>query len=94
MGDCVSKPEMDGRGKRQSPSAVYGRETQVEASLLSRLAVRYGVPYTSACAYGQGSAADCEDEGAATEALVWRAVGGDVGFTRNLSRHLTFAYLS
>ena len=94
MGDFVSKPEMDGRGKCQSPSAIDRGEIQLEASLLPRLVVRYGVPYTAAYSYRQGSAASCEDEGAASEALVWRAVGGDVGFARYLSRHLTFAYLS
>ncbi len=94
MGDCVSKPEMDGRGKRQSPFAINGGEVQLEASLLPRLAVRHGVPYTTACTYGQGSAADRENEGATNKALVWRAVGGDVGSARYFSRHPTFAYLS
>ena len=94
MGDRVSKPEMDGRGECESPPAVHGREIQPTTSLLPRLAVRRGVPYTAACADGPGSAAGREDEGAAAEAVVWGAIGRDVGSARYLSRRLTFAHLS
>ena len=94
MGDRVSKPEMDGRGERESPPAVHRREIQPETSLLPRLAVRRGVPYTAACADGQAFAAGCEDEGAAAEAVVRGAIGRDVGSARHLSRHLTLAHLS
>ena len=94
MGGRVSQSEMDGRGERQSPSAVQRREMEFEASMLPHLAVRHGVSYTAACSNGQGPAAGCEDKGAGTETLVWRAAGGDVGSARHLPRNLTFAHLS
>lgn len=94
MGDCISRPEMDGRRKCQSPSTVHEREVQLEASMLSYLVVQHGVPYTAAHSYGQSSAAGCQDEGPGTETLVWRATGRDVGSTCHISHCLTFAYLS
>lgn len=94
MGDCISKPKMDGRRKCQSPSTVHEREIQLEASMLSYLVVQHGVPYTAAHSYGQSSAAGCQDEGPITETLVWRAIGRDVGSICYISRCPTFAYLS
>lgn len=94
MGDCISKPKMDGRRKCQSPSTVHEREMQLEASMLSYLVVRHGVPYTAAHSYRQSSAANRQDEGPSTETLVRRAIGRDVGSTCYISSCLTFAYLS